>query len=65
VAEVVRHLMQQRVLSGQLAEAPVTLAELDRVAEAFVPLLTGLHQTRLEYPRSAGGITSDFGRTNA
>jgi putative nucleotidyltransferase with HDIG domain len=64
VAEVVRHLMQQRVLSGQLAEAPVTLAELGRVAEAFVPLLTGLHQTRLEYPRSAGGITSDFGRTN-
>ena len=65
VAEVVRHLIHQRVLSGQLAEAPITLLELERVADAFVPLLAGLHRARLEYPRSTGGITSDFGRTHA
>jgi putative nucleotidyltransferase with HDIG domain len=64
VGEVVAHLIRQRVMAGQLAEAPITLSELDRVAEAFVPLLAGLHHGRLDYPRSSGGITRDFGRTD-
>jgi cyclic-di-AMP phosphodiesterase PgpH len=64
VDEVVHHLIHQRVLAGQLAEAPVTLPELDLVADAFVPLLAGLHHGRLDYPRSTGGITKDFGRSD-
>jgi putative nucleotidyltransferase with HDIG domain len=63
VGEVVHHLIHQRVLAGQLAEAPVTLPELDQVADAFIPLLAGLHHGRLDYPRSTGGITKDFGNT--
>jgi hypothetical protein len=61
---VVHHLIHQRVLAGQLAEAPVTLPELDLVADAFVPLLAGLHHGRLDYPRSTGGITKDFRRSD-
>jgi putative nucleotidyltransferase with HDIG domain len=64
VGEVVDHLIRQRVVAGQLAEAPITLSELDRVADAFVPLLAGLHHGRLDYPGSSGGITKDFGKAD-
>lgn len=62
VRDVVQHLIRQRMAAGQLAEAPLTLQELDIVTGAFVPMLAGLHHGRLDYPRSSGGITGDFGR---
>jgi cyclic-di-AMP phosphodiesterase PgpH len=62
VGEVIRHLIQQRAATGQLAEAPLTLAELERITNTLVPLLAGLHHPRLEYPTGSGGITREFGR---
>lgn len=62
VRDVVTHLLRQRVEAGQLAEAPLTLRDLDVIVATFVPLLAGLHHGRLDYPESAGGIGRDFGR---
>jgi putative nucleotidyltransferase with HDIG domain len=62
VREVVTHLIRQRLDAGQLSEAPLTVGDLERVTDAFVPLLAGIHHSRLDYPRSIGGITKDFGR---
>jgi membrane-associated HD superfamily phosphohydrolase len=65
VREAIAQLIRYRVETGQLAEAPLTLQDLARATEAFVPLLAGLHHERLEYPGSAGGITRETGRLPA
>ena len=62
VRQVLAHLITQRLEAGQFDEAPVTASDLARITEAFVPLLAGMHHARPAYPRSAGGITSAFGR---
>ncbi len=65
VRQVLAHLISQRLQGGQFDEAPLTTSDLARITDAFVPLLAGMHHARPEYPRSAGGITSAFGRRQA
>ncbi len=54
------HVVDQRVESGQLDEAPLTLAQLNKVKETFVHTLSGMYHNRLDYPEEAGGITADW-----
>jgi len=58
--DAIGHVIQQRIASGQLAEAPLTLAQLDRVREEFVRVLSGMHHVRIDYPVAAGGIRADW-----
>ncbi|GIW50864.1 MAG: hypothetical protein KatS3mg081_0219 [Gemmatimonadales bacterium] len=60
VRDVIDHIFQQRISSGQLAEAPLTLAQLERVKEEFVRVLSGMYHNRIDYPVSSGGITSEW-----
>jgi putative nucleotidyltransferase with HDIG domain len=60
VRDVIEHLFQQRIAGGQLAEAPLTLAQLERVKEEFVKVLSGMYHNRIDYPVSSGGITSEW-----
>jgi putative nucleotidyltransferase with HDIG domain len=60
IADAIDHLFQQRIDSGQLADAPLTLAQLGRVREEFVRLLTGMHHSRIDYPSASGGISSEW-----
>jgi membrane-associated HD superfamily phosphohydrolase len=55
------HVVKQRMDTGQLDEAPLTMGQLDRVKEEFVRRLTGMYHSRLEYPEEAGGITANWG----
>jgi len=58
--EAIDHLVLQRVESGQLDDAPLTLAQLERVKEEFVRVLSGLHHNRIDYPATTGGISADW-----
>lgn len=60
VSQAIDHLIAGRVGSGQLAEAPLTLRQLDVVRDAFVRVLAGEYHNRVEYPEDAGGITADW-----
>jgi len=58
--EAIDHLVLQRVESGQLDDAPLTLYQLERVKEEFVRVLAGVHHNRIDYPSSVGGISAEW-----
>lgn len=58
--DAITHVIQQRIEKGQLREAPLTLAQLDRVREEFIRVLSGMHHMRIDYPVAAGGIRADW-----
>lgn len=62
VRGAIEHLVERKVASGQLRDAPLTLRDLDRVTEEFVRLFSGMYHSRLEYPVESGGISADFRR---
>lgn len=47
---LVRRLIKERLEAGELDESHLTLRDLDRVADAFVRVLTGIFHQRIEYP---------------
>ncbi|MBM4155447.1 MAG: HDIG domain-containing protein [Lentisphaerae bacterium] len=50
IASLVREVVRRRVAEGHVDESGLTLAELDRVRQAFVFTLTGMHHGRIPYP---------------
>lgn len=51
--EVIKSVINRRLLSGQLAESPLTLSDLDMIASAFLRVLQGIHHPRVKYPSAA------------
>ena len=60
VADAIDHLIEAKVESGQLREAPLTLAQIEVVKREFVRAYTAMYHNRVEYPEDAGGITADW-----
>jgi hypothetical protein len=60
VREAIDHLVRHRIEAGQLDDAPLTLAQLDRVKREFVRVLTGVYHNRIDYPSSVGGINAEW-----
>lgn len=60
VRDAIEHLIEQRIQARQLAEAPLTLAQLNRVREEFVRVLSSMHHNRIDYPVATGGITAEW-----
>ena len=58
--DAIEHLIAQRIEAGQLAEAPLTLAQLERVKEEFLRVLSSMSHNRIDYPVAAGGITAEW-----
>jgi cyclic-di-AMP phosphodiesterase PgpH len=63
IKAVVKRIVDQRAADGQLDECNLTLQELARVRDAFVPVLVGLFHGRIQYQwqekeRIAGGGAS-------
>ena len=50
VEQLVRRIIKERLNEGQLDESDLTLKDLDKVADAFVRVLSGIFHTRVEYP---------------
>lgn len=57
---VVEHIVRQRIEQGQLKDAPLTLRKLEIIKEEFTRVLVGMYHNRIEYPATAGGVTSGF-----
>jgi len=50
IEQTVRKLIFTRLQDGQLENAPLTLAELEKITAAFVFALSGFYHDRIEYP---------------
>jgi len=46
----VTRIIEERVQQGQLDECGLTLQELARIREAFIPVLTAIFHVRVPYP---------------
>lgn len=53
-------IVRNRLASGQLDEAPLTLRQADEVRAEFVRVLTGMYHNRIGYPEASGGITKTW-----
>jgi len=53
----IEQIVKNRLASGQLDEAPLTLRQVDEVRAEFVRVLTGMYHNRIGYPEASGGIT--------
>jgi hypothetical protein len=60
VREAIEHLVQQKLASGQLDDAPLTLRDLERIKREFARVMSGTYHKRIGYPRASGGITPEF-----
>ena len=50
IKEITKQVIDKRMLSGQLDESGLTLSDLARTRDSFIPLLTGIHHARIVYP---------------
>jgi len=51
IVALIDNLIEQRIKDGQLDECDLTLRDLTKIKEAFVPILVGIHHLRVEYPQ--------------
>jgi putative nucleotidyltransferase with HDIG domain len=50
IEAIVRRIVRERLDTGQLDRAPVTLRDVDTIAGTFVRMLQGAYHARVEYP---------------
>ena len=48
--DVIRSVINRRLMSGQLDNSPLTLKDLTMISEAFARVLQGIHHPRIKYP---------------
>jgi membrane-associated HD superfamily phosphohydrolase len=60
IRDVVEHIVRQRMEQGQLAEAPLTLKQIEVIKAEFTRVLVGMFHNRIDYPTASGGVTSEF-----
>ncbi len=48
--EIIRSVINRRLMSGQLDHSPLTLRDLTLISEAFARVLQGIHHPRVKYP---------------
>ena len=54
VREAIEQLVAQKLASGQLDEAPLSLVDIDRIKGEFARVMSGTYHKRIGYPRAAG-----------
>jgi cyclic-di-AMP phosphodiesterase PgpH len=60
IREVIEHIVRVRIEAGQLREAPLTLRQIEVIKEQFARVLIGMYHSRIDYPTTGGGVTSEF-----
>ena len=53
IDEIVRKIINQKLIEGELSESPLTLQDLETVRQVFVRSLKGVHHPRVVYPEAA------------
>jgi len=64
IRQLVKKTTTDIFLDGQLDECELTLADLDKISNAFVKVLSGMFHYRIDYPETAGenGSTAKQGK---
>jgi putative nucleotidyltransferase with HDIG domain len=57
--EKVRRMISQRLQEGELDESDLTLKDLNRIRQAFVDVLRGVHHPRISYPEPPPAIPAE------
>ncbi len=67
IREMTKQIVDERMLSGELDECHLTLSDLARIRESFIPLLAGIHHSRIAYPgqRETAAAGGGAGRTES
>ena len=47
---LVKKVINNKFIDGQLDECELTLKDLEKIAEVFMHILTGIYHSRVEYP---------------
>jgi len=50
IREMVRSVIERRMEEGELDECGLTMRDLARIRESFIPILVGIHHQRVAYP---------------
>ncbi|MCK5520298.1 MAG: phosphohydrolase, partial [Candidatus Marinimicrobia bacterium] len=50
IIQMVNKLFKKRLTENQLDICPLTLADIDKIQDAVIPILTGMYHVRIEYP---------------
>jgi len=50
ISALVENLIEKRFQEGELDECDITLRELNKIKDAFIHILMGIHHLRIEYP---------------
>lgn len=53
IDEIVRKIINQKLIEGELSDSPLTLQDLETVRQVFVRSLKGVHHPRVVYPEAA------------
>jgi cyclic-di-AMP phosphodiesterase PgpH len=61
VEAIIRRMIKEKLEDGQLDQSDLTLKELDRIAEAFVYIMSGIYHSRIEYPEK--DLKAEFERS--
>ena len=54
IGDVVRKVINNKFIDGQLDECNLTLREIDTIASTFVRVLSAMYHARVKYPESNG-----------
>lgn len=60
--ELVRKIINNKFIDRQLDECNLTLEEINKIADSFVKILTGIYHSRIEYPTKT---KESYGDTNS
>jgi membrane-associated HD superfamily phosphohydrolase len=50
IRALIDRIVEGKIAQGQLAEAPLTMADITRIKEQFATVLDGMYHQRLDYP---------------
>ncbi len=53
IRENVKAIVEDRLQTGELDDSGITIGDLKKITEAFIPILIGIYHIRIEYPREA------------
>lgn len=60
--ELVRKIINNKFIDRQLDECNLTLEEINKIADSFVKILTGIYHSRVEYPTKTKQAHADTNR---
>ena len=62
IRNLVRKIINNKFIDGQLDECDLTLKDIDKIASSFERILLGVYHTRLNYPDTSGGKENTNGK---